>query len=139
MMLGPGDVKRDITDLTFGGSSVIVAVGGGAEGSARAVGTRADASPLCEVLLTLGLADLYLLLLAAAAELLRLEGILGLELSATVLGDVPVGHGGGRVVVIGDGRRRERRRRGGGAGRPIVFVLMTAAAAGAAAGTGAAR
>jgi hypothetical protein len=52
-----------------------------------------NTTTLCEVLLALCPANLDLLLLAAAAELVRLESALRLERRAAVLGDVAVGHG----------------------------------------------
>lgn len=97
----PGHARRIVeakgkgggTYLGLCGGGLIVTVGGGTKGSTRSVLTGADASSLGQVLLTLGLADLDLLLLAAAAELLRLEGVLRLELSAAMLGDVALSHG----------------------------------------------
>lgn len=100
--------------LGLGRGRLIIAVRCGAERCAGSVG--ADASPLCEVFLALGLADLNLLLLAAAAKLLRLEGVLRLELVAAMLGDVAIGHvcccfgerGSGLWEVV---RKREMSRR----------------------------
>lgn len=89
------NIEESVTNLALRGGSLIVTVRSGAEGGTRTVCTCANTSPLGKVFLTLCLADLNLLLLAAAAELLRLEGILSLELGATMLGDEPVGHGGG--------------------------------------------
>ena len=54
--------------------------------------TSRDSSSLRKVLFSLGLADLDLLLLAATAQLVRLELPLGLELSAAMLGDEALGH-----------------------------------------------
>jgi hypothetical protein len=89
--------------------ALIVAVGGGAERGAGLV-AAGDTPSLCEVLLTLRLADLDLLLLAAAAELVGLERALCLESRATVLGDVFVGHG----VVLSTGLRLAAVRECGG-------------------------
>lgn len=83
-----------MTYRTLSVGALIVAVRCRTEGSARAaLATVANASPLCEVLLTLLLADLDLLFLTTAAELVRLEGVLGLERRTTVLRDVAVRHG----------------------------------------------
>jgi hypothetical protein len=82
------------THLPLGVAALIVAVGSGAERGTGLV-AASNTTALCEVLLALGPADLDLLLLAAAAELVRLEGALGLEGCAAMLGDVLVGHGCG--------------------------------------------
>lgn len=81
------------TYLGLCGRVLILAVGGGAQGGTRSVLASADASSLCQVLLTLCLSNLNLLLLATAAELIWLEGVLGFELSPSVLGDVALSHG----------------------------------------------
>ena len=81
--------------LGFRGSSIIVTVWRSTEGSARARVAGANASPLGQVLLALGLADLNLRFLATAAEFLGLEGALGLELRSAMVGDVAVSHGCG--------------------------------------------
>jgi hypothetical protein len=90
--------------LGLGGSRVIVAVRGGAEGSARSLVAGADASALCQVLLAFRLSDLDLLLLATAPQLLGLERVFCLELGPAVLGNVAVGHGckqiGGAGTVV---------------------------------------
>lgn len=85
------------TNLALDVTTLIVAVGGGTQRGARLVSAR-DATTLCEVLLALCPADLDLLLLAAAAELVWLEGALGLEGGAAMFGDVLVGHGCGDSV-----------------------------------------
>lgn len=90
------------THLALDVAALIVAVGRRPKRGARLV-APGNAAALCEVLLALCPADLDLLLLAAAAELVRLEGALGLERRAAVLGDVLVGHGCG-----GDGGACER-------------------------------
>lgn len=82
-----------MTYLRLRGSGVIVAVGSGAQGGTRALVARADTTTLGQVLLSLGLANLDLLLLAATSEFVGLEGVLRLELSSAMLGDVPVSHG----------------------------------------------
>ena len=88
----PGIV--DATYRTLGVGSLIVTVRRSTERSTRsALATVANASPLGEVLLALLLADLDLLLLAAAAELIGLESVLCLESGAAVLGDITVRHG----------------------------------------------
>jgi hypothetical protein len=81
------------TYLALDISPFIVAVGSGTQRSAGSV-SASNATALCEVLLALGLSDLDLLFLAAAAELVRLESALRLEGRATVLGDIAFGHGG---------------------------------------------
>jgi hypothetical protein len=83
------------TYCALGVGSLIITVRCSAERSTRAgLATATNASPLCEVLLTLLLADLDLLLLAAAAKLLGLECTLRLDVCATVLGNVAFTHGG---------------------------------------------
>jgi hypothetical protein len=79
------------TDLAFNVTALIVAVRGGTERGARLV-AAGDTTSLCEVLLALCPADLDLLLLAAAAELIRLKGALRFEGRAAMLGNVLVGH-----------------------------------------------
>ena len=94
------------TYLALGGSGVIIAVGRSTQRRTGPVSTCADASTLGQVLLALGLPDLDLLLLATAAQLLRLEGALRLELSSAMLGNVPISHdcgtsdGGNAVWVV---------------------------------------
>lgn len=86
------------TDLALDVAAFIVAVGGSAQRGARLV-AAGDTTTLREVLFTLGPTDLDLLLLAATAQLIRLEGALGLEGRAAVLGDVLVGHGWGNALA----------------------------------------
>ena len=78
-------------DLALDVAALIVAVGGSAQRRAWLV-AAGDATTLCEVLLALRPADLDLLLLAAAAELVRLERALRLERGAAMFGDVLVSH-----------------------------------------------
>ena len=81
------------TYLALGRDIIIIAIGLGSKRCTQtSTITARDASSLRKVLLALGLPDLDLLLLAAAAQLVGLEGVLGLELGAPVLGDVPIGH-----------------------------------------------
>lgn len=88
-----GDVEMpNETYLRFSRSSIIVAVGSGAQRGTRPVCARGKASPLCQVLLTLRLANLDLLLLATAAEFFGLEGALRLEVGAAMLGNVAISH-----------------------------------------------
>ena len=87
------------TDLPLDVAALIVAVGCRSQRGTGAVGAAANTAALCEVLFTLRPADLDLLLLAAAAELVRLEGALGLEGCAAVLGDVLVSHVCGDCAV----------------------------------------
>lgn len=63
--------------------------------------TALDTSPLGKVLFTLLSANLDLLLLTTTAELIRLEGVGRLELSATVLGDISRRHGEG-IILSGE-------------------------------------
>jgi len=82
-----------MTYCALGVGSLIVAVWCSAERRTRAgLATATNASPLGEVLLTLLLANLDLLFLAAAAQLVRLESVLRLEGGAAVLGDITVRH-----------------------------------------------
>lgn len=76
--------------------SLIVAVRRSAERcTGSGLATVTNASPLGEVLLTLLLANLNLLFLAAAAQLIGLECRLCLEVGAAVFRDVPaLRHGG---------------------------------------------
>ncbi|KUI56758.1 hypothetical protein VP1G_10880 [Cytospora mali] len=85
------------TYLGLGWGSIIITVGGGAQGSTRSVFACADASSLRQVLLALCLSNLDLLLLAATTKLIRLEGVLGLELGPAMLGDVSLSHGCDRL------------------------------------------
>lgn len=81
------------TYLTLDGSGLIVAVGSGAQRSAElALTASGNTTSLCKVLLSLLLSDLDLLFLTAAAELVWLEGVLGLERGPAVLGDISVRH-----------------------------------------------
>ena len=82
------------TDLPLDVAALIVAVGCRSQRGTGAVGAAANTAALCEVLFTLRPADLDLLLLAAAAELIWLKGVLGLEGGAAVLGNITVRHGG---------------------------------------------
>ena len=107
------------TNLPLDVAALIVAVGRRSQRGTGAVGAAANTTALCEVLFTLRPANLDLLLLTAAAELVRLEGALGLESCAAVLGNVLVSHGVGDCVC----------RRSGGEGllvgvaeRQAVFV-----------------
>jgi hypothetical protein len=85
----------DATYRTLSVGSLIIAVRRRTERSTRsALAAVANASPLGEVLLALLLANLDLLLLTAAAELIGLESVLGLEGGAAVLGNITVRHGG---------------------------------------------
>lgn len=85
------------TYLGLGWSGVIVTIWCSTKGSSwsgRKVATG-ETSALCEVVLALGLANLDLLLLATAAELLWLKGALGLEVGAAMLWDETLRHGCG--------------------------------------------
>ena len=82
-----------VTYLTLCVGALIVTVWRCTKRSAwRTIATSADSSPLCEVLFSLLLADLYLLLFAAPTELIRLEGALRFEVGAAMLGDVALCH-----------------------------------------------
>jgi len=86
-------LRKVLIQLGLGRSGLIITIRGGTERSTRAVLTGSNTSTLGQVLLTLGLSNLDLLLLATTTELLRLEGILGLELSSAMLGNVSLSHG----------------------------------------------
>ena len=82
-----------ITYCALGVGALIVTVWRSAERRTRAtLATVTNASPLGEVLLALLLADLDLLLLTTAAQLIGLESVLRLEGGAAVLGDITVRH-----------------------------------------------
>jgi len=91
------------TYLGLCGSRLVITIGSGAERGTGSVLTGSNASPLGQVLLALRLADLDLLLLAAAAELFRLEGILRLELRPAMLRNVSLRHGdeGEGLLAVG--------------------------------------
>lgn len=90
-ILGPAEnVFR--TYLGFCGGGLIVAVGSSTKRGARSILTGSNTSTLCKVLFSLGLSNLDLLFLATTTQLLRLEGVLGLELRPTMLGDVSLRH-----------------------------------------------
>lgn len=93
----PAPEEKDTYTYLSLGAALLLAVGGGGHASGTADSDLAiaglDASPLGQVFVSLLLPDLDLLLLAAAAELVGLERALGLELRATVLGDVSLSHG----------------------------------------------
>lgn len=111
--------KPEDTHLPLNVAALVVAVGRRAQRRSGAVGAACNAAALCEVLFALRPPDLDLLLLAAAAELVGLEGALGLEGCAAVLGDVFVGH------ACGDGAgtlRGGAEEAWGGGGGPAVFV-----------------
>ena len=81
-----------MTNLTLNRTPLIITVNGSTQGSARgrtwcSISTG-YASSLCQILLSLCLTNFYLLLLTAAAEFIRLEGILRLELGAAMLWNV---------------------------------------------------
>ena len=82
----------EYTYLRFSRGGLIVAIRGSTEGSARSVFTGSNTSSLGQVLLTLGLSNLDLLLLTTATEFFRLEGVLRLELSSAMLGNVSLSH-----------------------------------------------
>ena len=86
-----------VTYLGLRWSGVIVTIWCGTKGSSwsgRKV-TASKTSALCKVVLALGLANLDLLLLAAATKLLWLEGALSLEVGAAMLWDETLRHGCG--------------------------------------------
>lgn len=88
-----GDEIWRFAYLRLGGRVLIVTVGGSTKGSTRSRVASTDTAPLGQVLLALRLANLDLLFLTTATKLIGLEGALGLELGATMLGNVPVSHG----------------------------------------------
>jgi hypothetical protein len=73
------------TNLALNVAALIFTVGGSSQRRAGLVSSR-NATTLCEVLLSL---------CSAAAELVGLEGALGLEGGAAMFGDVLVSHGCG--------------------------------------------
>ena len=81
------------TYLGFCGSGLIVTVGRSAERSTGAVLAGTNAATFGEILFSLSFADLDLLFLSAAPQLLGLERIFGLELRSAMLGDVSLRHG----------------------------------------------
>lgn len=95
------------TYLRFCGGRLIVTVGSGTKRGARTILTSPNTSTFCKVLFSLGLSNFNLLFLAAATQLLRFEGVLRLELSPTVLGDVSLRHCDAACTVSG-GRRSGR-------------------------------
>lgn len=104
------DMQRGVTYLALDVSALIIAVWSSAQRSTRAATfAGCDATALGEVLLPLLLADLDLLLLAAAAQLVGLEGVLRLERRATVLGNVAIGHVAGVSRLLWGGRGRWKR------------------------------
>ena len=102
-------MKGDVAVIELAGTylrlswcGVIVTIWCCAQGSSWSrskVGSKTSA--LCEVLIALGLANLDLLLLTTATELLWLESTLGLELGAAMLWDVTLRHGCGLCVCKG--------------------------------------
>ena len=88
--------------LRLGGRVLIITVGSSTKGSSRSRVASTDTAPLGQVLLALCLANLDLLFLTTATKLIGLEGALGLELGATMLGDIAVSHG----CDVMSGRRR---------------------------------
>ena len=94
--------------LGLGRSSVIIAVGSGAQGSAEPI--CADSTAFGQVLLSLCLPNLDLLFLAATPQFFGLERVLGLELGPPVLGDVPVSHDCGRRLRVSAQRASLRQR-----------------------------
>ena len=87
-----------VTYLGLRWSGVIVTIWCSTKGSSwsrRRVATS-KTSALCEVVLALSLANLDLLLLAAATKLLWLEGALSLEVGAAMFWDETLRHGCGR-------------------------------------------
>ena len=122
-------MRHKRTYLRLCGSGVIVAIRSSTERRTRTVFARANTSTLGQVLLTLRLANFDLLLLAAASKLLRLEGVLGLELRPAMLGNVSFGHGAGGLfrtrrrsgVDVRGGREDAQRRRGKGRKERKIF------------------
>jgi hypothetical protein len=83
-----------MTDLRFAWNCLIIAIWGSADRSARPIRSSANTPSLREVLFALRLPNFYLLLLTAAAQLVRLERILRLKLGSPMLGNVSLRHVG---------------------------------------------
>jgi hypothetical protein len=64
---------------------------------------RSKTTTLGQILLTFLPSNLDLLLFAAAAEFVRLEGTLGLEGRTTMFGDVAIGHGDNPTGLVEEG------------------------------------
>lgn len=79
--------------LTLDGAGLIVTLGSYAAAHTNAAIAGLDTSPLGQILISLLLSDFNLLFLTTTTELVRPELVPGLELSATMLGDVALGHG----------------------------------------------
>lgn len=79
--------------LTLDGAGLVITLSGNTAAYTNSTITGLDTSSLGQVLFSLLLANFNLLLLTATTEFIRLELISGLELGATVLGDVTFGHG----------------------------------------------
>lgn len=97
------------THLAFDITALIVAVGRSTKRGTWLV-SPSNTTTLCKILLALCPANLHLLLLTTAAELVWLEGALGLERSAAMLGNVLVGHGCGGTGAsrrCGEGEEEE--------------------------------
>ena len=79
--------------LTLDSAGLIVTLGSYAAAHTNAAIAGLDTSPLGQILISLLLSDFNLLFLTTTTEFVRPELIPGLELGATMLGDVALGHG----------------------------------------------
>jgi hypothetical protein len=85
---------RELTYLTLNSTGFIVTLGGGhATSYTNPAIPGLNTSPLGQVFFSLLLSDLDLLLFTTTTKLVRPELVPGLELGATMLGDVAFGHG----------------------------------------------
>src|SRR5271156_5121216 len=92
--------SEGFTDLAFDGTAFIVTVCSGQAANTDLSIPPLDAPAFRKVLLSLLSADLDLLLLTAATELIRLECIFGLELRAAMLGNVAFSHPYDKVLKM---------------------------------------
>ena len=97
---------KEVSDtyLALYGSSLIIAINGGAQGSAwcrhlRSISSRYTSS-LRKVLFALCFSNLNLLLLAATTQFIGLEGVFGFELCASMLWDEAFRHVDGVCFVL---------------------------------------
>ena len=83
------------THLALDSTGLIITLGGASQATANTNSSIAshNTTSLSQTLLTLLLADLDLLLLAAATELIGTELVLGLELRPAMLGNIAFRHG----------------------------------------------
>lgn len=98
--------SEEFTYLAFDGTAFIVTVRSGQAANTDLSIPPLDAPALCKVLLSLLSADLDLLLLTTATELIRFECVFGLELRAAMLGNVAFSHPYDKVLKMSGGLSR---------------------------------